>query len=82
VRLVPHHTPHYQVTDPGRFAQVVQQAFGQRRKSLRNALKGLLDEDAIRAAGVDPGARAETLSVEQFANLALTPGRQGVKMDP
>jgi 16S rRNA (adenine1518-N6/adenine1519-N6)-dimethyltransferase len=82
VRLVPHRTPRYQVTDPDRFAQVVQQAFGQRRKSLRNALKGLLDEDAIRAAGVDPGARAETLSVEQFVNLALTPARQGVKMDP
>jgi len=74
VRLVPHRAPRYRVSDPDRFARVVQAAFG--------PLKGLLDEDAIRGAGVDPGARAENLSVEQFANLALTPEQQGVKMEP
>ena len=37
---------------------------------LRNALGDLLTEDVIRAAGVDPQARAETLGVAQFAALA------------
>jgi 16S rRNA (adenine1518-N6/adenine1519-N6)-dimethyltransferase len=48
------------IQDHARFAEVVRRAFGQRRKTLRNALAGLVDEAAIRAAGCDPGARAET----------------------
>jgi 16S rRNA (adenine1518-N6/adenine1519-N6)-dimethyltransferase len=49
---------------------VVTAAFGQRRKTLRNALGGLLDEASIRACGVDPGARAEALPVQAFVALA------------
>lgn len=49
---------------------VVRDAFGQRRKTLRNALARWLDAEAIAEAGVDPGARAETLDVEQFVALA------------
>ena len=49
---------------------VVKAAFGQRRKTLSNALKQLLDADAIRAAGIDPQARAETLAPGDFVRLA------------
>ncbi len=52
------------------YAAVVTAAFGQRRKTLRNALRLLLDEAAIGAAGVDPGARAETLAPAAFGALA------------
>jgi len=52
------------------FAAVVAAAFGQRRKTLRNALGGLLDATQIAAAGVDPGARAETLAAADFGRLA------------
>ena len=70
VRLEPWREPPFPVPDPARFAEVVRHAFGQRRKTLRNALSGLLDEAAIRAAGCDPGARAETLPPAAFARLA------------
>jgi 16S rRNA (adenine1518-N6/adenine1519-N6)-dimethyltransferase len=52
--------------------RVTQAAFGQRRKMLRQSLKGLSPdaEALIRAAGLDPTARAETLSVADFAALA------------
>ena len=50
--------------------RVTEAAFGQRRKMLRQSLKTLLAEDAIRAAGIDPTRRAETLSVQEFAALA------------
>ena len=55
--------------------RVVDAAFGQRRKTLRNSLRGLgLDAAGVealgRAAGVDLGLRAERLGVEQFAALA------------
>jgi 16S rRNA (adenine1518-N6/adenine1519-N6)-dimethyltransferase len=53
------------------FAAVVTAAFGQRRKTLRNALGGLLSTAQIGAAGVDPGARAETLAAADFGRLAL-----------
>jgi 16S rRNA (adenine1518-N6/adenine1519-N6)-dimethyltransferase len=45
-----------------------------RRKTLRNALRGLGDADradrALSQAGIDPGRRGETLSIEEFAKLA------------
>jgi 16S rRNA (adenine1518-N6/adenine1519-N6)-dimethyltransferase len=48
----------------------VRQAFAQRRKTLRNALRGMLEADVISSLGIDPVARAETLSVSDFAALA------------
>jgi len=70
VRLVPWREPPFPVPDPQRFAEVVRRAFGQRRKTLRNALAGLVDVETIRAVGCDPGARAETLPPGDFARLA------------
>jgi len=45
-------------------------AFSQRRKTLRNSLAGLLAPPQIAAAGIDAGARPETLAPEQFGALA------------
>ena len=73
VRLVPHASPPFPVADPLRFAAVVAAAFGQRRKTLRNALEGVVAPDGFAAAGVDPGRRAETLEAHEFARLAATP---------
>ena len=42
VRLTPHAVPPVQVNDPQRFAAIVKAAFSQRRKVLRNTLKGLV----------------------------------------
>ena len=52
------------------FAPVVAAAFSQRRKTLRNALGKLLSREQIEAAGVDPGARPETLAPADFNRLA------------
>jgi 16S rRNA (adenine1518-N6/adenine1519-N6)-dimethyltransferase len=56
--------------DPARLSALLQQAFAQRRKTLRNNLKGLLDAETITALGIDPGLRPERLSLEDFARLA------------
>jgi len=69
-RLTPHVTPPVDVRDPEAFAHVVQAAFGQRRKTLRNSLKGVVSAEAMRALGIDPVRRAETLSLQEFAALA------------
>ena len=71
VRLVPFSTPPFPMPDPARFAAIVNQAFSRRRKTLRNALQGLVDADGIVAAGLEPGERPENVSPEAFARLAL-----------
>jgi 16S rRNA (adenine1518-N6/adenine1519-N6)-dimethyltransferase len=74
-RLVPHPTPPHAASDPALFARVVGLAFGQRRKTLRNALSTIADEAAMARAGIDPRARGEILSIEQFVALANVLGR-------
>lgn len=68
VRLVPHQTP-LNIGEARHFAAVVAAAFSQRRKTLRNSLKPLLDAEDIVAAGIDPGLRAEVLSPAEFVKL-------------
>lgn len=69
VRVRPRPAP-FEVPDFDAYDRVVTAAFGQRRKTLSNALKPLLSADEIRAAGIDPTLRAERLSPAEFATLA------------
>jgi 16S rRNA (adenine1518-N6/adenine1519-N6)-dimethyltransferase len=70
VRLVPLAAHERHDANPERVHAVVKAAFAQRRKTLGNALRQLMDADAIRRADVDPKARAETLAPEDFVRLA------------
>jgi 16S rRNA (adenine1518-N6/adenine1519-N6)-dimethyltransferase len=72
VRMTPHRTAPFAVSDPARFAAVVAAAFGQRRKTLRNSVSSLVDAAGFVAADIDPSRRAETLSPAEFARLAST----------
>ena len=56
--------------DEKRFADIVAAAFSQRRKTLRNAVRSLVDEGLFRKAGIDPQRRGETLSVHEFIALS------------
>jgi 16S rRNA (adenine1518-N6/adenine1519-N6)-dimethyltransferase len=71
VRMIP--------LEPGAFARaqdeplmarLVAQAFSRRRKTLRNALEGFLDEAGIREADLDPGVRPETVGVDGYVRAA------------
>jgi 16S rRNA (adenine1518-N6/adenine1519-N6)-dimethyltransferase len=70
VRLTPQPAGAPRARDEQAFAALVAGAFSQRRKTLRNALRSWLTDAQIGAAGVDPGARAETLAVADFVRLA------------
>ena len=70
VRLVPLAPDQLHDANPDRLYAIVKAAFAQRRKTLSNALKQLMDSDAIRRADVDPKARAETLAPTDFVRLA------------
>lgn len=69
-RLVPRGADRPLIRDRALFEQVVAAGFGQRRKTLRNALAKLVDAKLLADQGIDPGARAETLSVDAFATIA------------
>jgi 16S rRNA (adenine1518-N6/adenine1519-N6)-dimethyltransferase len=69
VRLVPHRQKPVEVPDAAALGRIVTQAFSQRRKTLRNSLKGLLSEADITAAGIDPQERPEQLDLAGFAAL-------------
>jgi 16S rRNA (adenine1518-N6/adenine1519-N6)-dimethyltransferase len=73
VRLLPRAPDSIGIDDPKRFAHVVRAAFGQRRKTLRNALHGVADSEMIEAAGLRPDARAEQVEVAGFIRLANAP---------
>ncbi|WP_300765784.1 16S rRNA (adenine(1518)-N(6)/adenine(1519)-N(6))-dimethyltransferase RsmA [uncultured Bifidobacterium sp.] len=49
---------------------VIDAAFGQRRKTLGHALRGIVDADGFRKSGIDPCRRGETLTIEEFVALA------------
>jgi 16S rRNA (adenine1518-N6/adenine1519-N6)-dimethyltransferase len=67
-RLVVLDEPRFAV--PEAFGAVVAQAFSQRRKTLRNSLRGLVASSAWDTCGIDAGARPEELHPHQFATLA------------
>ena len=69
-RLLPLGPARPAIVDEALFARVVAAAFGQRRKTLRNALAAIAGEATLRAADIDPSARGETLSVADFVRLA------------
>lgn len=76
VRFRPRATPPVDVRDVRRFQQVVRAAFGQRRKTLSNALSAVPEwgkegaRAALAASGIDPQRRGETLSMAEFAAVA------------
>lgn len=70
VRLRPHRPLPHPVPDPPLHRRLVAAAFAQRRKTLRNSLAGLVSAERLMALGLDPGARAETLGVGDYARLA------------
>lgn len=70
VRMIPRSKSSRAIKDEALFAQIVLAAFSQRRKTLRNTLHHFLKAEDFSALGIDPGLRAENLSVEKFIAIA------------
>ena len=69
VRLVRRERPPVTVSDVDRMFALVRAGFATRRKMLRRALAGVVDAEAFARANVDPTARAETLTLDDWARL-------------
>ncbi|MFT7288736.1 MAG: 16S rRNA (adenine1518-N6/adenine1519-N6)-dimethyltransferase [Halieaceae bacterium] len=70
VRMTPRRQSPWPDCDPQALGRLVKAAFAQRRKTLRNNLKGLLSDSDLASLSIDPGARAESLTLDQFVALA------------
>jgi len=68
VRMVP--TRRKLAVDGATLEAVVQKAFSQRRKVIRNCVAGMFTEAQLLEAGIDPGVRPENVSLEQYVALA------------
>jgi len=56
--------------DFARFADLVRLAFHQRRKTLRNNLKGVAGDEDLQAVGISPAQRAEEVAAEKYVALS------------
>ena len=70
IRMLPRPATSPKAADDGVFAETVAQAFSQRRKTLRNTLGHYLTASDFTALDIDPQARAQTLSVEDFVRIS------------
>ncbi|HLL25460.1 MAG TPA: 16S rRNA (adenine(1518)-N(6)/adenine(1519)-N(6))-dimethyltransferase RsmA [Kofleriaceae bacterium] len=81
IRLVPLASPRAPISNEAHYSAVVHAAFGQRRKTLRNALRAVFDEGAVDAAlaatSIDGVRRGETLDITEFAAIAEAIPRPG-----
>jgi len=79
IHMVIRKSPRVVVADEMLFFKVIRAGFSQRRKTLANALKPLMQDirDVLIDTGIDPMRRAETLDMEEFARLADTIHRIG-----
>jgi 16S rRNA (adenine1518-N6/adenine1519-N6)-dimethyltransferase len=76
VRMIPWPTLPHPAQDEALLEEIVQTAFAQRRKTLRNNLKGVIKDDDLVSLGIDPGCRPENVSVSQYVALANHLARQ------
>ncbi len=79
IRLTPHQKPPVVVNDLELLNKVITQAFSQRRKTLRNALRTIMDEMQLAALEIDPTRRPETLSLEEFSRISNALVEHGIE---
>lgn len=70
VRLIPYARPPVDAGDEAALQRVVRRAFSARRKTLRNALKGMLDAEDLEAAQINPAQRPEQVDLAGYGRLA------------
>jgi len=70
VRLVPYEVLPHPTTNMKWLERVCRDGFNQRRKTVRNCYKGLIEVETLEELGVNPGMRPENLTLEQFVAMA------------
>ncbi len=72
VRLAPLPEGTYDIQNQALLSKLVATAFSQRRKTIRNSLRSMVDESGLQSVGIDPGLRPEAISIAEYVRLANT----------
>jgi len=72
VRLTPLPPGTYEIHNEEALTRLVARAFSQRRKTIRNSLRKVVDEATLESVGIDPGLRPEAISIAAYVRLANT----------
>ncbi len=75
IRMTPRAQPLVEAEDFAQFSKIVRTAFNQRRKTIANSLKTILDRSTLEACQIEPTLRAENLSLEDYARLSRACGQ-------
>ena len=70
VRMAPYSKLPYVAHDFKHFEQLGKSGFAQRRKTLRNNLKGIANDQQLQSLGIDPSIRPERLNVSEFVAIS------------
>lgn len=70
VRLIPHKNIENPVKDISILNRVCLEAFNQRRKTIRNSFKKLINVEQLTALGIDPSLRPENLTIDNYITVA------------
>ncbi len=70
IKLVPYNNNEQRANDLTRFSMIVAEAFSQRRKTLRNALKKLISANHLEKIGINPELRPQQLTVAEFVKIS------------
>ena len=70
VRLSPLPPGTYELKNPGALSRLVATAFSQRRKTIRNSLRKVADEELLKSVGIDPQLRPEAIAIAEYVELA------------
>jgi 16S rRNA (adenine1518-N6/adenine1519-N6)-dimethyltransferase len=82
VRMIPKQASEQAAVDVNLLSEVVTQAFSQRRKVLRNTLKGRATEEQMAEAGIDSRSRAEEVPLKNYVRLANLLAGLGAQAGP
>ena len=72
VKITPKRDDQIIIKNPAILSRIVTQAFSQRRKTLRNSLKGLISDNIMEQMEVNPTQRAEEIPILTWSKLANT----------
>ncbi|NVJ64978.1 MAG: 16S rRNA (adenine(1518)-N(6)/adenine(1519)-N(6))-dimethyltransferase RsmA [Gammaproteobacteria bacterium] len=70
IRLTPRAENQLSALNPDKLSEIVTAGFNQRRKTIRNNLKKHISDSELESLAINPGARPETLAIDQFVTIA------------
>ncbi len=70
MRLIPTEKYTEKINNMSNFSKLIETAFQQRRKTIKNSLATLINEEQLRSSNIQPSQRPQEISIQQYINLS------------